>query len=166
MAYGEIFAVSFAEFAALRFSCETLALPWQDLIYRAADANRCGMKNPARNEENAAALRYIKGNHSHCDIGGLLESCGRRITGVVTDSSQGQKPFPAMGLIYQNNYFAVARGMQYITLRLPPDHADLLVSYGAFLDEDIGFPGWISFSPFKLKIDLDVWVQEAFNHSC
>ena len=78
---------------------------------------------------------------------------------------QGKKPFPALGLIYQSNYFAVVRGMQHITLRLPPDHADLLVSYGAFLNEEIGFPGWISFCPFKLKIDLGVWVKEAFNHS-
>ena len=69
------------------------------------------------------------------------------------------------GLVYQENYFAVARGMQHVTLRLPPDHADLLISYGAFRDKEIGFPDWISFSPFALKIDMDVWVKEAFDHS-
>jgi hypothetical protein len=123
------------------------------------------MKSLVRDEENAAALRYIKGNHCHSDTGGLLESSGRLIPGVVIDGSQGKKPFPAIGLLYKDNYFAVATGMQRVTLRLPPDHADLLVIYGAFLDDGIGFPGWISFNPYKLRTDMDIWVNEAFNHS-
>lgn len=123
------------------------------------------MKNVTRNEENAAAIRYIEGNHAHSDTGGLLAIAGRRIEGVETDGSLGSKPFPAIGLLYQGNYFAVARGMQHLTLRLPPDHADLLISYGAFLDEGIEFPGWVSFNPFGLRLDIDVWVEEAFRHS-
>ena len=122
-------------------------------------------ENLPRNEENAAAIRYIEGNQAHSDTGGLLAIAGRRIEGVKADGSLGRKPFPAIGLLYQGNYFAVAKGMQHLTLRLPPDHADLLVSYGAFLDEGIGFPGWISFNPFELRLDVDVWVEEAFRHS-
>ena len=123
------------------------------------------MENLHRIEENAAAIRYIKGHHCHSDTAVLLEKSGRRIEGVVPDYSQGARSYPALGLLYKENYFAVVRGMQYVTLRLPPDHADLLICYGAFFDEEIGFPGWVSFCPFKLRIDMDVWVREAFNHS-
>lgn len=118
-----------------------------------------------RNEENAAAIGYIKGNHAHSDTRELLVNASQRIHGVEVDGFHGKKPFPAIGLLFQGNYFAVVRGMQHITLRLPPDHGDLLVGYGAFLDEEIGFPGWISFDPYGLSLDMDVWVEEAFNHS-
>jgi len=135
------------------------------LIYLDCLANHLPMKKSSRNEENVAAILYIKNNHAHSDTSGLLESSGRKIPNVEVDGFHGRKPFPAIGLLFHDNYFAVVKGMQYITLRLPPDHADLLLDYGAFLDAEVGFPGWVSFNPFILEIDMDVWVEEAFNHS-
>lgn len=123
------------------------------------------MEKAPRNEENAAAIRYIEGHQAHSDLGIILEAAGRRIAGVEIDSSHGRKPFPAIGLLYQRNYFAVVIGMRHLTLRLPPDHAELLLSYGAFVEESIGFPSWISFDPFGLNLDVDVWVEEAFRYS-
>jgi hypothetical protein len=123
------------------------------------------MKKSLRDEENAAAIRYIKGNHAHSNPGDLLARSGRKIPGVKVDGSHGRKPFPAIGLLFHDNYFAVVKGMQHLTLRLPGDHAELLISYGALLDTEIGFPGWISFDPITLRVDVDVWVEEAFKHS-
>lgn len=123
------------------------------------------MERFSKDKENSAAIRFIRGYQTHSDIGQALEASGRRFEGVEVDSSYGRKPLPAMGLLFQGNFFGLARGMQNITLRLSADRAYLLTTYGAILEPELGFPGWVSFSPFHSRINVERWVEEAFNHS-
>jgi hypothetical protein len=123
------------------------------------------MNISSRHAENAAAMRFLDGGQCHSDIAELLYIPARRLAGVDVITAHGRKPFPAIGLAHEGNYFAVATGMQHVTLRLPTDHAELLVSNGAFANEAFGTSNWISFAPFSLRIDMDVWIEVAFENS-
>ena len=122
-----------------------------------------------RARENDFAKKYIFGHQAHSDIGGLLERIGRSLEGVSIDGSMGRQPFPAIGLTFKGNFFALARGMQFLTLRLPETDPQSVVAHGAFPEEEIGFAGWFNLTPYSSRIsekELRDLICEAKGQAC